>query len=642
MLDWIILISGILIPYFLYFSIGKGLIHFTENLCSRCFSIKGTVSDAEGPRGSETILVFTWFLGLIAHLSLSFLVYHLNFDLRLSYLLSIIVLSALFFPELRNNILLITHLDFRKLYPGLSFTIYFWFIVILGTTILDASVRIRTPWLNNYGDLMFHLGMIFNFSFSKAPLTEYHIFPGEILSYPYLINFWSSALWPTATSWVGLSFVFIVQWTTVWLGAFFVLRKGMFGFLPWLLLFSGGSFPILISQLGWDVPNITSGLSHLSLDKGYPITVFLTSIWIPQRGSILGLILSLVSLCMVLEILPSKEPNTLKPEYKIALLICAGLMLGVGLFAHFFFCGIIAAYIFAVLVCDFFKSRERFFESTAFLLSFLVSSIPALLLFRNKSGMIEKITCWMYDEHLTTSLSWFPDLISLPSNQFSIMLSMWVLNLGVWLIVLPILFLQWKIRFTLPLIVLFLMGNFIQASVWNWDNIKIFLVLIIIVISLLRYQTRTSIVVFMLLVLSTAPSIYETWFVVSKGQWHTVYSENQLEVADAIRLATPDDAIIATKPSHDTPVTIAGRKVFVGGPGWLNSHSIDYREREKLNYDINKLIKCKSNESIDNDKCPAYIYNLDSQGKTFLEYDIHSPLMQKTRVRGLYKLSSTE
>ena len=82
-----------------------------------------------------------------------------------------------------------------RIEPHLNLCLWLAAILFLGLSLIDVADGIRTPWTNNFGDFAFHMGMMSSFAFGGNIPPEYHIFPGERLSYPFLHNYWTALLW---------------------------------------------------------------------------------------------------------------------------------------------------------------------------------------------------------------------------------------------------------------------------------------------------------------------------------------------------------------------------------------------------------------------------------------------------------------
>ncbi len=593
---------------------------------------------------NDTYKVFFWTLGLLLHLLLSWVLVFFGLTLSSGFVLSFILLTSLSFKEIKKHtavkkISLLSTIDF-------SFVSFFTVVLALGVSIFDADKGIRTLWVNNYGDLPFHLGMIANMVFSNGMLQEYHIFPGKELSYPFLINFWSALLWSFSPDWKSLSFVFLFQWVLVWMGVFFLFRKRVYGILPWVLLFSGGSMPVFLSQIGVSVPGLEGQLSHNYLGRGYPVTVFLSTIWVTQRSSLLGLLVSASSLCLFFEMLAagklvSGDSREQKITYSLLLLIAFSL--AVGLLCHFHIVGVGIAYLGAVLFLLALKNYgELQYKKTFFVfsLSVLCFSLPVLILYGSKSGMIEFPSVWMASTLRGSTLGWsYSFLPEWFQVSFMKHLMMWVLNLGIWIVIIPFILWASGVVFAIPLVLFFLLFNFLQLSVWEWDTLKAFIGLFVILISLQRHFGYSSLPLFFCFLISLAPSGFETLMIWSKGNYSVIYSESELKKVSEIRNETPPDTIIASAPLHKSVVTVAGRRQYVGYDGWLHSHAIEYSERRALNSNLKSLLACRKP-----DVCPDYVYK-DPHDATFFN-DLPGFLkmgqLSSTKVEGLYKLKSSE
>ncbi|HMO16931.1 MAG TPA: hypothetical protein PKA63_01000 [Oligoflexia bacterium] len=644
-MSWLYQIIYLFVPCFCYFSFG---IHFFNSLSRLSFVnfhiplvIFGkkcepfSKSDSTNSTFTLAEKVFLWFFGLLVHLVFSYILYRIGLSSRISFLISFLILACILGSSLWFGLAKLITAGLMRFSPDFSFSCFFFVVSAIGVSIFDADEGIRTLWHNNYSDLMFHLAIIFNYSSESNPLTDYPVYPGVSLSYPILMDFWTACLWMPDTGWKGLSFVFFAQWAIVWMGAYLLLAGAFWGVLPWVLLFSGGSIPFLLTNMGFSFPGILSEtpdqqnsviLSHFLIEKGYPFTVFLTTIWIPQRTSILGMIFGLSVLCVVLEGISGSFqkgnsiyvfPDQNRARKYLIFLMLSGMMLGFSLLAHFHISVAVGFYVFLLLLLNI---RTLSGPLILFSVSGFIFSLPVLILYFSKKGLVRLTEGWMYSDDVVSSVREpLVKIFGAEAVSFSFMsdwpittVLMWIFNTGPWILVCLLLVLSVRFRFMIPVFFLFSVINFVSLSVWNWDNIKLLVGVLIIIIAIIRHSyIKRPYFIFILLVLSIMPAIAEVLSVVSRGKYHTVYSREALGIIRYIGGYVPPGSIVAGSPDHNSPITAAGRKIFLGYPGWLWTHSIDYLERFNINSDIELLINCK--ESTDTSGsiqiCPRFIYD---------------------------------
>jgi len=459
-----------------------------------------------------------------------------------------------------------------------------WFTVIfaLGLSLIQAVNGIATPWANNYGDFAFHMGMISSFAFGDNIPPQYHIYPGVRLSYPFLLNFWAAMLWrltpdiqqlpKLVPDYQALPIILALQWTVCWSLVYHFCQGNRFWLLPWAILLGGGSFFALGNNSG---PLISAG---------YPWTSFLTTIWVPQRTSVGGLV---VLLAAVTSFHRWRENRSLGRGG----LILSGFLLGLSpiVHTHFFLvgCGYIGVSLVSLIPIRAPTAGARASASTDLLawgaaLLPCVLFIPWLIGKADAPGDMGKLM-W----------GWMVPPIE-GQGQLKRVVDVWLFNAAPWFAVVGIFWLVIKRhRELLVLSLLFVGANLVQLAFWDWDQIKLFLG--IYVVSLALWTTTTTRLAWMLHLLCVVlmvPTTYECTKLFAAGDMSTVYSKEDLVRAAQIVATTPPDAIMLAKPNHNSIVTLTGRKLFIGYDGTLWSHGIPYEARRPVLSDLTQAAEC--------------------------------------------------
>lgn len=543
--------------------------------------------------------LLNWVVGLELHLIIAFGCYLLfGVPVFRAYWLTYFIyaiLSVFFIAKFFNvKELLCEHFTYNPL-TNLSLNGILFFVVTfwIGIGIFSVDHGIKTLWVNNFGDLPMHLGLIMNYVYGEVPLKDYHIFPGEYLSYSVLVDFWSALLLSLYPGLRVLQFIFIFQWSLIWLFSFISLSRNGHKIFPWVVLLSGGTWVQFLANI--DLFHLTEGLkgySHLLIEKGFPVTDLLTSIWIPQRTSLYGLFTLTVGMSAFSEYFLKRKRDERNYRVQSKILFQIGALLAISFLANFHMALvgllIIGMYVAVKLAMEF-KIEKRFVKPfISFVIPALIFTAIAYLQYAGKASMIKFVSGWMIK----------------PESDFLMhFVQLWISNIT--FLILPITYFLFRIPRKLSgiLIFIFILGNFISLSDWPWDNYKLFIGLFV---SLLisagsRYRPRESVA--LLLFISIAPGIYEACkvFILDKEQY--IYSDIDVFRAGELQVNTPKNAIIAGKPSHVSPITLAGRKIYYGYPGWLGSHNIDEGSRGAINSNAQELLKCKETHQ----NCPDFV-----------------------------------
>lgn len=504
--------------------------------------------------------------------------------------------------------------------PSLNFSLWFTVVLTFGISLLSTVDGIQTPWRNSYGDSTWHLGMIASFVFGQNLPPENHLFAGEVLSYHFLVNLWSAALWSFWPTLTGIHWIFVYQWVLIWVAVFYLLDSKNFPLLPWTLLFGGGAFYVVWRALG-----IESGIqfsaygpyAHDLISHGYPWTPFLTTIWVTQRSALFGLPLMLASVTLAHRALYFETERMEKD------LLLAGLLLGLSPLAHTHLFLIGSIYLFCLIAVEGFR-RQKFF-----LKWFLAGIIPAPLFapwILTKSHIVQIAGAWM-QEHVYQSQGL---LASVEAGA-----KLWFENAFWWLVLSGFaVFLTRKYLSGLILLALFLAANFFLLAVWDWDEIKVFLALYIISISMWSLSNTPMVRrAHWTLVLLLIPALTELIVTLKLYQRYTMYSAEEVIQARDLRMFADPRDVIAAAPDHNSLVTISGRRMFYGYEGALHAYGIDYQSRQKMFKDLDALKTCLP---ADDKICPKYLL-WTWREKKYWQREEPGPGVERTRLSYVYR-----
>jgi hypothetical protein len=175
----------------------------------------------------------------------------------------------------------------------------------------------------------------------------------------------------------------------------------------------------------------------------------------------------------------------------------------------------------------------------------------------------------------------------------------WFINTGVF-IPLLVVALRWKrggrvVRKSLrvaylPFVLCFLIPNVIKLAPWDWDNIKVLIYWFIPSVPLValllvrltrwrRYGRPLAACLFVLMCLSGALDI---WRVLTGALEWQDFDADEIAAAEMIKQTVPPRARLLTAAVHNHPFLLAGRRSFMGYPGTLWTHGIDYAAREAV------------------------------------------------------------
>jgi hypothetical protein len=462
---------------------------------------------------------------------------------------------------------------------GLWAAFFSW---LFSRVVMIESDGLHTAPANNYGDLPFHFGVITSFAYGENIPPESPIYAGLRFTYPFLIDFLTAFFHRAGAPWalaffltnivLALAFVGLIEAMTFELtGSRLAARlapplfifNGGFGFVYALrdFLNSGDSLWHFLARL----PRTYTMSDELHLRWGNVVTTLL----VPQRSLLFGL--PVAAMVVLLWWRALNEETT--RETKRRMLVAAGVLAGLLplMHAHGFLSLMVAGGLLALI-----------FFSWDWLWFF----VPA-------GALAAPQAAWLSGTGVKGSLfKWHPGW----EAQGVSPLWFWVINAGAFLALLAAALLIKKLtsgrllRFYVAFVPLFLIPNFVLLAPWAWDNIKMlvywYLVSCALVAHLLawlfaRRVWLVSVAAALLLVTLTLSGALDVGRGLSPVENTTLYGRAELEVAEMIRQRTPPRARILHAPIHNSLVTLTGRQPFMGYPGHLWTHGIDYQQREQ-------------------------------------------------------------
>ncbi|HVF67709.1 MAG TPA: hypothetical protein VM914_08605, partial [Pyrinomonadaceae bacterium] len=142
--------------------------------------------------------------------------------------------------------------------------------------------------------------------------------------------------------------------------------------------------------------------------------------------------------------------------------------------------------------------------------------------------------------------------------------------------------------FYLPFALCFVVPNVYRLSPWVWDNIKVLfywwvasapLVALLLARLWSRREVWLRALVVALVVAQTAAGGLDVWRA-AVGTGRREIDSDGLAFAELIKAKTPPRALILHAPVYNDPVYLTGRRTFLGYPGHIWSHGLNYERRE--------------------------------------------------------------
>jgi hypothetical protein len=171
----------------------------------------------------------------------------------------------------------------------------------------------------------------------------------------------------------------------------------------------------------------------------------------------------------------------------------------------------------------------------------------------------------------------------------------WVKNTAVFIPLLAVA-LAWRgagvskrlLFFYLPFVLCFVVPNVYRLAPWVWDNIKILLywwvasapLVALVLARLWRRGGAWRVAAVVLLFTQTAAGGLDVWRAASGAVERRSFDKDGLAFAEVVKQQTDPRSLILHAPTYNDPVYLTGRRTFLGYPGHVWSHGIDYGPRE--------------------------------------------------------------
>jgi hypothetical protein len=464
---------------------------------------------------------------------------------------------------------------------------------------------------NNYGDLPFHLAVITRFAYGGNMPPEDPVYSGTRFTYPYLADFVASMLVRSGASLrgailleslvLGLSLLWLlVKWSLELTG-----DRAAALITPVLVLLGGGwGFTQIFGEarqterglisLIWRPIHDYTMLSHG--EKGWGDS--LTYLFVTQRSMLLGVPLAIIifrQFWRAFITIAERDQNAGSPELKsdevvrtskytgLSTLSIDVPMVGAGVIAGFLPVCHTHTFLAVMGVAGCLAIISRDWRRWA---SFFV---PGVLLGASQAWSIAHGSTVDFRTFFAQKLGW--------QSEGEDVFWFWLKNTGV---LIPLIVLGALKRGANPLLprrlllyyVAFLpclvVPNLVKLAPWTWDNIKVLFYWYLasaplaglVLSSLWRrggWLRTVSAILMVSLVFSGSLNVFR---VITGGEPVAIFNAEQMEFAEVIKQDTPANALILHAPVHDDPVFLTGRRSFMGYPGHIWTHGIDYVPRE--------------------------------------------------------------
>ena len=491
-----------------------------------------------------------------------------------------------------------------------------FFVFFFDRAMVVNSEGIFTGGSNNLGDLPFHLGIIFGFTEGANFPPQNPSFAGAKFAYPFIADLGTAALVELGAGVRETMLVQNVSWAFALLVIFerFVFRLVNDRFAarlaPVLLFLSGGlGFLWFFSDYAGQAKNIFQLL--MDIGKDYTISQefrwgnSLITLFITQRSLLLGMPLTLIALGGLWKVFAVDNPQRKKlVDLLVSPLFILGLLAGMLPLIHLHSLLVL----FVVTAFLLIMRPAKWQEFAAFGVGVCIIAIPELI--------------WSITGSATRAGEFFAFYFGWESAQSNILWA-WLKNTGIFIpVLLAGLYLYYKhgdetggvdkptkghkksqkkdvpaivadhrvslLLFYIPFAFLFVLANVVKLAPWEWDNIKVLIYwmvgsipfVVFAIAWMWRQNTIGKVASVIAIFVLIASGGLDVWRTVSRQHNYRVFDPDAIKIGERLRIATPPHSLFLNAPTYNTAVVLSGRLSLMRYPGHLDSHGIDYKERE--------------------------------------------------------------
>lgn len=512
------------------------------------------------------------------------------------------------------------------------FIIFFIFYCLFVAVLLyrNSEGNLQALYGGDWGDNAFHISLIQRFANSQPFNLDHPVLADNKLTYHFVMDF-SSAVLFKISNWLVFSYdlpLFLVSFSAFFLIFFIalrVLKSSQFAALAVFLIFIGSGFGFIqmigdykISYLKGGISAVLNGLKNPT--ESYTQIYSANINWITplasffhQRSSIFGIAIFSFILLSIFYYANSKN------FWRFGIL--AGLLPLSQ--AHSF----ISLFILMAVLFWFYLKNFKSWMLFAFFTALI--SVPQLLYlkFANEklsSFFLKPWFGWMLCDH---QKSWF--FCEISGNKNTNVFLFWLNNFGFilafWLFALLLILYarlrnlqkaeKFQNRLLLSSVFLFVIPNLFLFQPWNFDNNKIifywwFIAIIAGVCPLLmrineHFKFWGKLVILLFVLFSTLAGFRDffprLFFLKEYSFGYVDSARENRETADWIKGNTSSDSIFISDTWIDNiPLFLAGRKIYLGYPGWLWTEGLDYSKNQiKQEKILSGNMKLACSEKID-------------------------------------------
>jgi hypothetical protein len=474
-------------------------------------------------------------------------------------------------------------------------SVFLW--VVLDRVIVEHDGVLSTGYINNLGDLPFHLQVTTSFAYGQNFPPEDPTYAGTGFAYPYMADFLAAMLVAVGAS---LRDAFFLENLVLALALVALMHRftrvvtadRLAGYIaPLIVLLSGGfGWIVFLKDAMASEQGLIGSLGALTRDYTIASEVFrwgnaITSLLVTQRSLLFGLPIALIVFVLLWKLVHTDAPTGLR--YGLAstqnrLALAGGILTGSLplVHAHSFVVVLGTAFFIGLLFRGW---REgRWAAWSIYVIAALVLALPQIW--------------WTTHDSIANAGTFFGFELGWDHGEQNI-LWFWFVNTGLF-IPLAVVAAFWPERpaiatrslllFSAAFLAWFIVPNVMKLAPWVWDNIKVlfywwvgFTPLVALVLARwLKSGQGWRLAGASALVALTLAGGIDVWRAVSGQTDLQEFDRDGIAVAAIIRDETPARALILHAPTYNPPVFLTGRRSLLGYTGYIWAHGLPYVDRE--------------------------------------------------------------
>ncbi len=474
--------------------------------------------------------------------------------------------------------------------------VFLW--LVFDRVILETDGGLSTGFVNNLGDLPFHLQVTSSFAFGQNFPPEDPTYAGTGFAYPYLADFVAATF---VTLGASLKDAFFLQNLLLALSLAAVIHRftrvltgdRVAAYIAPVLLFLSGGLGFLAflddaRNNGIGVLGTLAALPHdytIVADGPYRFGNAITTLLVTQRSLLFGLPIAVIVFMLLWQLVHADPPaagRPTPPDRPIRLALAGGILTGSLplVHAHSFVVVFGTAFFVGVL---FRQWRERRWVPWAiYVIAALALSLPQIW--------------WSTHDSIANAGTFFGFEFGWDHGQANVVW-FWIMNAGPF-VALSAIAALWPgerplasralLLFSAVFLVWFIVPNAMKLAPWVWDNIKVlfywYVGLIPLVALLLarwfRQGTGWRTAAAAGILVMTLSGGIDIWRVLSGQTQYQEFDRDGISVASFIRDETPARALILHAPTYNPAVFLTGRRSLLGYTGYIWAHGLPYVDRE--------------------------------------------------------------